>query len=183
MRGELSGMRCEYVCRNAQHRSKMSNTRASTCLLYPCGMLRSGTALPLIHSPPAVGVLLYRYNTTFSSRAGQVIHGTSTVGKPKVDSARDRMMDINPNVKVETFQEQLTSENAMRIVDGYDVVRKRTFLTIKYDPRPRHCSCFVVKRSCTQENREQLSNTILQDSLFHLNVGVLGPPFPLFIGK
>lgn len=55
----------------------------------------------------------------------QVIHGTATLGKPKVDSARDRMLDVNPHVKVETFHEQLTSENALRIVDGYDVVSRR----------------------------------------------------------
>lgn len=53
---------------------------------------------------------------------GQVIHGTSTLGKPKVDSARDRMLDVNPHIEVETFDEQLTSENALRILDGYDVV-------------------------------------------------------------
>ncbi|CAM9985427.1 unnamed protein product, partial [Hapterophycus canaliculatus] len=52
----------------------------------------------------------------------QVIHGTSTLGKPKVESARDRMLDVNPHVKVETFHEQLTSENALRICDGYDVI-------------------------------------------------------------
>lgn len=45
-----------------------------------------------------------------------------------MDSARDRMLDVNPHVKVETFHEQLTSENALRILDGYDVVRKQFFL-------------------------------------------------------
>eukprot|EP00904_Undaria_pinnatifida_P002453 jgi/Undpi1/12208/HiC_scaffold_5.g01884.m1 len=52
----------------------------------------------------------------------QVIHGTSTLDTPKVDSARDRMLDVNPHIKVETFHEQLTSENVLGIVDGYDVV-------------------------------------------------------------
>lgn len=32
------------------------------------------------------------------------------------------MLDVNPHIKVETFHEQLTSENALRICDGYDVV-------------------------------------------------------------
>lgn len=36
------------------------------------------------------------------------------------------MLDVNPHVKVETFHEQLTSENALRICDGYDVVRMRS---------------------------------------------------------
>lgn len=62
----------------------------------------------------------------------QVIHGTSTLGLPKVHSARDRMLDVNPHVKVETFHEQLTSENALRILDGYDVVslRARIFILL-----------------------------------------------------
>lgn len=54
----------------------------------------------------------------------QVIHGTSTLDTPKVDSARDRMLDVNPHIKVETFHEQLTSENVLGIVDGYDVVSR-----------------------------------------------------------
>lgn len=52
----------------------------------------------------------------------QVIHGTSSVGKPKVLSARDRILDINPNVQLDIYEEPLTSENALRILEPYDVV-------------------------------------------------------------
>jgi adenylyltransferase/sulfurtransferase len=52
----------------------------------------------------------------------QVIHGTSSVGKRKVISARDRILDINPNVQVDLFEEPLTSENALRIGAPYDVI-------------------------------------------------------------
>ncbi len=52
----------------------------------------------------------------------QIIHGTSRVGDPKVASARDRIADINPNVQVDVFEEALTSENALRILEPYDVV-------------------------------------------------------------
>lgn len=52
----------------------------------------------------------------------QVIHGTSSVGRPKVQSAKDRIHDINPNVQVDIFEEALTSENALRILGPYDVV-------------------------------------------------------------
>jgi len=52
----------------------------------------------------------------------QIIHGTSTVGKPKVLSARDRILDINPNVTVELYEEPFTSENALRIGASYDVI-------------------------------------------------------------
>jgi adenylyltransferase/sulfurtransferase len=52
----------------------------------------------------------------------QVIHGTSTVGKLKVESAKERILDINPHIQVDLYDEALTSENALRIFEPYDVV-------------------------------------------------------------
>jgi adenylyltransferase/sulfurtransferase len=52
----------------------------------------------------------------------QIIHGTSTVGKPKVESARARIHDVNPFVQVDVYEEPLTSENALRICADYDVI-------------------------------------------------------------
>jgi sulfur-carrier protein adenylyltransferase/sulfurtransferase len=61
-----------------------------------------------------------RVDTTNLQR--QVIHGTSDVGRPKLDSARDRVREINPHVAVEPHALRLTSENALEIVGAYDVV-------------------------------------------------------------
>jgi sulfur-carrier protein adenylyltransferase/sulfurtransferase len=52
----------------------------------------------------------------------QIIHGTSDVGRPKVESARDKILDINPNVEVRVHEEALTSENALEIFADYDVI-------------------------------------------------------------
>jgi adenylyltransferase/sulfurtransferase len=52
----------------------------------------------------------------------QVIHGTPDVGRPKLDSARDRIAQLNPHVTVEAHPVRLTSANARQIVRGYDVV-------------------------------------------------------------
>lgn len=52
----------------------------------------------------------------------QIIHGTSSIGKPKVISARDRILDVNPHVQVDLYEEPLTSENALRIGASYDVI-------------------------------------------------------------
>jgi molybdopterin/thiamine biosynthesis adenylyltransferase/rhodanese-related sulfurtransferase len=52
----------------------------------------------------------------------QVIHGTSTVGQLKVESARQRMLDINPDIQVDVYNEPFTSENAMRIAADYDIL-------------------------------------------------------------
>ncbi|HEY3454750.1 MAG TPA: molybdopterin-synthase adenylyltransferase MoeB, partial [Bryobacteraceae bacterium] len=52
----------------------------------------------------------------------QVIHGTSDLGRKKLDSAADRIRDINPNVRVDKFDAGLTSENALEILRDYDIV-------------------------------------------------------------
>ncbi|MFZ5478921.1 MAG: molybdopterin-synthase adenylyltransferase MoeB [Myxococcota bacterium] len=52
----------------------------------------------------------------------QIIHGTKTVGKPKVQSAKERILDVNPFVQVDVYEEPLSSENALRILGPYDVV-------------------------------------------------------------
>jgi adenylyltransferase/sulfurtransferase len=52
----------------------------------------------------------------------QILHGTSSLGRRKTDSARDRLRDINPHVRIETFSERLTSANALDILRNFDVV-------------------------------------------------------------
>jgi adenylyltransferase/sulfurtransferase len=52
----------------------------------------------------------------------QIIHGTSDVGRPKLQSAVETINDINPNVVMEGYEEPLTSQNAMNIVANYDIV-------------------------------------------------------------
>jgi sulfur-carrier protein adenylyltransferase/sulfurtransferase len=52
----------------------------------------------------------------------QIIHGTKDVGRPKIASAKDRLNDINPNVKIEAFETRLTGENALELFRDYDVI-------------------------------------------------------------
>lgn len=52
----------------------------------------------------------------------QVLHGTKDVGRAKLDSAKDRLHDVNPNVEVETHQFRLTSDNALEVIEPYDIV-------------------------------------------------------------
>jgi len=52
----------------------------------------------------------------------QIIHGTANIGKPKLHSARDRILDINPRCQVDLYEVALTSENALEILAPYDVV-------------------------------------------------------------
>jgi molybdopterin/thiamine biosynthesis adenylyltransferase/rhodanese-related sulfurtransferase/molybdopterin converting factor small subunit len=52
----------------------------------------------------------------------QVLHGTSDVGRPKLESARDRIADLNPHVEIEIHETRLSSENALDLFADYDVV-------------------------------------------------------------
>ncbi|MBE9035348.1 molybdopterin-synthase adenylyltransferase MoeB [aff. Roholtiella sp. LEGE 12411] len=52
----------------------------------------------------------------------QVIHGTSWVGKPKIESAKNRIHEINPYCQVDLYETRLTSENALDILAPYDIV-------------------------------------------------------------
>ncbi|MBI3004487.1 MAG: molybdopterin-synthase adenylyltransferase MoeB [Ignavibacteriales bacterium] len=52
----------------------------------------------------------------------QIIHSTKDVGRPKLHSARERILETNPNIHVETYETRLTSENALEILKDYDVV-------------------------------------------------------------
>ncbi|MBC7929838.1 MAG: molybdopterin-synthase adenylyltransferase MoeB [Rubrivivax sp.] len=52
----------------------------------------------------------------------QIVHGTKDVGRPKIESARERLNDINPNVKIEPYETRLTSENALELFREYDMV-------------------------------------------------------------
>jgi molybdopterin/thiamine biosynthesis adenylyltransferase/rhodanese-related sulfurtransferase len=52
----------------------------------------------------------------------QVLHGSADVGRPKTESAKETILRINPDVKVITYQERLTSQNALKIFPQYDII-------------------------------------------------------------
>jgi len=52
----------------------------------------------------------------------QVIFSVRDVGRPKLEAAKDRILELNPNVNVESHETRLTSENALEIIKDYDLV-------------------------------------------------------------
>jgi adenylyltransferase/sulfurtransferase len=74
----------------------------------------------------------------------QIIHDTSWVGKPKLDSARARLAALNPHIALETHATALDSSNALEIMRGYDVILDGTdnfetrYLT--------NDACFLLKK-------------------------------------
>jgi len=100
--------------------------KAARVLLVGAGGLGSPAALYL--AAAGVGTLgLVDFDVVDKTNLQrQIIHGTSTVGRPKLDSARERIQDLNPNVQVETFETRLTSENALDIIREFDIVADGT---------------------------------------------------------
>ncbi|HXD33530.1 MAG TPA: molybdopterin-synthase adenylyltransferase MoeB [Pyrinomonadaceae bacterium] len=52
----------------------------------------------------------------------QIIHGTKDIGRRKIESARDRLRDINPHIEIETHETRLASDNALRLIRNYDLI-------------------------------------------------------------
>ena len=58
----------------------------------------------------------------FTNLHRQVIHGTKDVGRKKLDSAAEHMLDVNPNVQIDRYEVALDSSNALEILKPYDIV-------------------------------------------------------------
>jgi sulfur-carrier protein adenylyltransferase/sulfurtransferase len=96
--------------------------KSASILVIGTGGLGSPVALYL--AAAGVGRIgLVDYDVVdFSNLQRQVIHGTSGLGSLKVESARQRMLDLNPDIQVDVYNEPFTSENAMRIAQEYDIL-------------------------------------------------------------
>jgi adenylyltransferase/sulfurtransferase len=95
---------------------------AASVLVIGTGGLGSPVALYL--AAAGVGRIgLVDFDVVDSSNLQrQIIHGSGTVGTLKVESARARLHDLNPDVQVDIYNEPFTSENAMRIAHDYDLL-------------------------------------------------------------
>ena len=127
--GDLPPLTPDEILRYSRHLiipdvalSGQRKLKGSRVLLIGAGGL--GSPLALYLAAAGVGHLgLVDFDVVdFTNLQRQVLHGTKDVGRPKLDSAADRIRDINPNVHLERYETRLTSENALEIMRGYDVV-------------------------------------------------------------
>jgi adenylyltransferase/sulfurtransferase len=96
--------------------------KTASVLLIGAGGL--GSPLGMYLAAAGIGRLgLVDYDVVdISNLQRQVIHGTSDIGRPKLESAAERIHDINPHVAIEAHNQPLTSTNAMGILASYDVI-------------------------------------------------------------
>lgn len=102
--------------------SGQKKLKAASVLLVGAGGL--GSPLAMYLAAAGVGRIgLVDYDVVdYSNLQRQVIHGTKDVGRLKLESAKETMLDINPHVQVDTYEVPLTSANALEILAPYDVV-------------------------------------------------------------
>jgi molybdopterin/thiamine biosynthesis adenylyltransferase/rhodanese-related sulfurtransferase len=126
---ELPGLSSEEILRYSRHLilpdvalNGQRRLKAGRVLLIGAGGLGSPSALYL--AAAGVGTLgIVDFDVVdVTNLQRQILHGTSDVGRPKLDSARDRIRDVNPHVHVETYETLLTSANALSILADYDVI-------------------------------------------------------------
>mgnify|MGYP001465440324 CR=1 FL=1 len=96
--------------------------KAASVLLIGAGGL--GSPLAMYLAAAGIGRIgLVDYDVVdYTNLQRQIIHGTKDVGRPKLESAKARILDINPHVQVDTYQVPLTSANALEIFAPYDVI-------------------------------------------------------------
>jgi molybdopterin/thiamine biosynthesis adenylyltransferase/rhodanese-related sulfurtransferase len=96
--------------------------KAAKVLLIGTGGL--GAPLGLYLTAAGVGKIgLVDFDVVdFTNLQRQVTFGTSDVGKPKTEAARDRLTNLNPDVEIVTYETRLTSENALELFKDYDVI-------------------------------------------------------------
>ena len=103
-------------------REGQERLKAASVLIIGTGGLGSPMALYL--AAAGVGRLgLVDYDVVDESNLQrQIIHGVSTVGMSKLDSAEKRLKDLNPNVIIDKYNVPLVSDNALEIMEPYDII-------------------------------------------------------------
>ncbi len=96
--------------------------KAASVLLIGAGGL--GSPLAMYLAAAGIGRIgLVDYDVVdYTNLQRQIIHGTKDVGRLKLESAKETMLDINPHVQVDTYEVPLTSANALEILAPYDVI-------------------------------------------------------------
>jgi molybdopterin/thiamine biosynthesis adenylyltransferase/rhodanese-related sulfurtransferase len=127
--------------------------KAARVLLVGAGGL--GSPLALYLAAAGVGTLgLVDFDVVdLTNLQRQVLHGTKDVGRSKLQSAMDRLRDINPHVALEPFEIRLTSENALEIVEAFDVV---------VDGTDNFATRYLVNDACVLTGRPNVYGSIFR---------------------
>lgn len=138
--------------------------KQSSALIIGAGGLGSPCALYLAAAGVGKLGLVDFDEVDFTNLQRQVLHGTSTVGHPKVESARQRLTDINDQIEIIPHNTPLTSDNALEILEPYQVIIDGT------DNFPTR---YLVNDACVFLGKPSVYGSIFR---FEGQVSVFSPP-------
>lgn len=138
--------------------------RTSSALIVGLGGLGSPAALYLAAAGVGRLGVLDHDTVAVHNLQRQIIHDTSTLGAPKVDSARVRIEALNPHVRVETWRTALTRDNARGIVADYDVI---------LDGTDSFATRYLVNDACVLEGKPYVHASVHR---FEGQLSVFGAP-------
>src|SRR6266508_2963848 len=96
--------------------------KASSVLCIGAGGLGSPAAMYLAAAGVGrIGIVDFDV-VDFSNLQRQLLHGTSDVGRSKLESAKDRLRDLNPHIEIDTYETTVSSDNALDLFKPYDVI-------------------------------------------------------------
>src|SRR6266702_4255676 len=140
--------------------------KAARVLLIGAGGLGSPAALYLAAAGVGTLGLVDFDNVDVTNLQRQILHGTKDVGRPKLVSARERIADVNPHVRLETYETALTSKNALDIFSGYDII---------VDGTDNFATRYLVNDACVLQGKPNVYGSIFrfegQASVFALPDG------------
>ena len=135
-----------------------------------------GLGSPMLQYLAAAGIgtlgIVDDDHVEISNLQRQVIHDTAQIGAAKVESARQSIARINPDVKVEIWRERLGAGNALDIIGRYDVVA---------DGTDNFATRFLINDACYLARRILVSAALLRfDGQLSVFKAHLGAPHPCY---
>ena len=142
--------------------------KAARVLIVGAGGLGSPAALYLAAAGVGTIVLADADRVDATNLQRQIIHRSEDIGLPKVESARRRLGELNPNVRVEVIGERLTSANAREVIRGVDVV---------LDGSDNFPTRYLVNDACVLERKPLVYGSIFR---FDGQVSLFAPAGPCY---
>lgn len=137
---------------------------AARVLTVGTGGLGSPAALYLAAAGIGTLGLIDFDNVDLSNLQRQILHGNSDVGRPKVDSARETLREINPGIELITHNERLSADNAKEIFGNYDII---------LDGTDNFSTRYLINDACVLMDKVNVHGSIFR---FEGQVSVFAPP-------
>lgn len=135
---------------------------AGSVMLIGLGGLGSPISMYLAAAGVGRLVLVDHDHVELSNLQRQIVHGTSDLKRPKVESARDRLQELNPNTRIETHARRLEEADFDSLLPGIDVV---VDATDNFETR------FMINRACARHQKPLVSGAAIrfegQVTVFH----------------